>query len=69
MPLLTKQEQEIFEELGKCFAKFTELPVYHPADKTEFMQAIHVCQNIILSRPGYASQSYTGLWEQRNAGS
>lgn len=64
--ILTDAEQRLAALLGECFNLFKQLPVYHPSDMDEFVRAIHAAQNIVLARPGYASQAHlTGLWEQR----
>lgn len=34
---------------------FLKLPVIHRADQDEFAQAIHLAQNIVLSRPAVES--------------
>lgn len=59
--LLTKKEQQIHALLGKAFNLFTELEAYHPSDSPEFANAIHVCQNIVLSRPAFVSQAFVDL--------
>lgn len=64
--ILTEQEQALVNLLGQCFNAFKQLPIYHPSDMDEFVRAIHAAQNIVLARPGYASQPHLGiLWNKR----
>lgn len=66
MKLLTDTEQRIANLLGECFTLYKTLPVYHPSDADNFLRAVHAAQNIVLARPGYASQpQQVGLWESR----
>ena len=51
MPELTEQELRVANALGNIWNEFLLFPVLHPSDRREFEQAIHVAQNIILSRP------------------
>jgi hypothetical protein len=48
---LTDQEEKIANMLGDAFNEYLKLPVQHPMETEEFCMAIHVCQNIVLSRP------------------
>lgn len=48
---LTEQEEKIANMLGDVFNEYLKLPIQHPMETQEFCQVIHVCQNIILSRP------------------
>lgn len=47
---MTPDELEIIRLLAQCFIKFNELPIYHKSDAPEFVNAIHQCQNIVMSR-------------------
>jgi len=59
---LTEEEFFLNELLGKCASLFVQLPKMHIADAPEFYQAIHVCQNIVLSR---LAMRQMGMGEQR----
>jgi hypothetical protein len=48
---LTNDERKIVDLLAEAFNAFVKLVVIHPSDNLEFCHAIHVAQNIILSRP------------------
>ncbi|MFA5166630.1 MAG: hypothetical protein WC449_05095 [Candidatus Paceibacterota bacterium] len=48
--LLTTEEQTIIEMLTDVWNLFLELPELHRSDTVEFMQGIHLLQNIILAR-------------------
>ena len=48
---LNEAEIKVLNMLGECFNEYRALVVLHPCDLNEFMQAIHVAQNIILARP------------------
>lgn len=48
---LTEQEEKIANMLGDVFNAYMLLPVEHQMEQREFCQAIHACQNIVLSRP------------------
>jgi len=47
---LTADERIVLEILAQAWNQFVELPVIHPQDQVEFMQAIHRAQNIVMSR-------------------
>lgn len=47
---LTKEEQVIIEDLVNVWNLFIELPQLHQSDRIEFMQGVHLLQNIILAR-------------------
>jgi len=47
---LTVDERVVLETLAEAWNQFVELPVVHPQDQFEFMQAIHRAQNIVMSR-------------------
>jgi len=48
---LTTDEADLVKDLGEIFNQFLLLPKEHANDAPEFCSAIHVCQNMILSRP------------------
>ena len=48
---LTKAERDLVNALGSVWNAFLNLPVTHDNDSREFLHAIHLCQNIVLSRP------------------
>lgn len=47
---LTLNERTVLDILAQAWNQFVELPVIHPQDQVEFMQAIHRAQNIVMSR-------------------
>lgn len=47
---LTDNEQIIIEMLADVWNLFSDLPQLHQSDRVEFMHAIHVLQNIVMSR-------------------
>ncbi len=49
---VTEQEAKVASMLGAAWNAFLELPIEHPSDRTEFCQALHQAQNIVLSRSG-----------------
>ena len=49
--LLTRAERSVFNMLGEAYNLFKQLERLHTADETEFAEAIHRAQNIVLSRP------------------
>lgn len=49
--LLSQEEKEILLELGAIWNRYIKLDELHPNDKQDFLNAIHVCQNIIYARP------------------
>ncbi len=53
MNSLTSLEKSILNTLSKAWNDFNSLPSFTKAkwEKSEFMNAIHVAQNIILARP------------------
>ena len=55
--LLNQQEQTCLNTLADAWDKFLELPSLHPWHSMEFMHAIHVAQNIVLSRPALLAQA------------
>ena len=58
---LTSEEMEVCNLLGMAYMKFQQLPILHSRDEPEFIQAIHVCQNIILARPALESMGFVEL--------
>ncbi len=50
---LTAEEQLVMKAANKLVRAFTKLPVLHPADRQEFVTAIHQIQNIVLARASY----------------
>lgn len=49
--LLRDEERRILDILGNAYNLFNELYPIHSHDCAEFCRAIHMAQNIILSRP------------------
>ena len=49
--MITPAEQEVLDSLADAWNKYIRLQEQHPEDRTEFMRAIHVAQNIVLARP------------------
>jgi len=51
MPLgLTDSEKEVLALLGQAYNKFVTLEGKHPADDTEFTEAIHAAQKMVALR-------------------
>lgn len=48
---LKKKEDEILLILANAYNKFGDLPILHEADTEDFLRAIHMAQNIVMSRP------------------
>ncbi|WP_421057629.1 hypothetical protein [Klebsiella variicola] len=44
-------ERDVAQLLGDAWDLYLSLPVEHPNERSEFCQAIHACQSIVLSRP------------------
>lgn len=67
--MLTPEEIEVNNLLGQAYNLFGKLPVIHPADKNDFVYAIHLAQNIILSRSGLRDLniSYPNLATEQNS--
>ena len=51
MNLLTKEENRVLENLADAYIWFSQLQTLHPDDRKDFSYAIHMAQNIVLSRP------------------
>ncbi len=49
--MMTEKETALTELLGKCHAKFTELPRQHPMEQREFCEGIHRLQAMVMARP------------------
>lgn len=49
-PLLNDIEKIIIKTLGEAFNQYNDLEELHPSDRSEFIHAIHMAQNIIMSR-------------------
>lgn len=47
---VTDAERKIAQTLGDAWNAYLELPIEHPMERDEFCRAIHVCQNMVLSR-------------------
>jgi hypothetical protein len=47
---MTTSEENILAMLAEVWNKFLKLPTEHPMEHQEFCSAIHVCQNMVLSR-------------------
>jgi hypothetical protein len=48
--LVDEKEMKVVDLLAESYNAFTELPVLHPNDHVEFVQAIHAAQNIVMAR-------------------
>lgn len=48
---LTLNELTILTKLAEAWNTYTELEILHSSDATEFQQAIHQAQNIVMARP------------------
>lgn len=48
---LTAQERIVLDTLAEAWNAFTELEVLGEWHKTEFMQAIHIAQRIVMVQP------------------
>lgn len=64
---LTNQEKAVLHLLGQAWNELLMLPEIHPADRDEFLRAIHAAQNIILARPAEETSAiaYCGLEQLR----
>ncbi len=49
--LLNTQERRVLKRLVQAWSEFIKLDSYHPKDTTEFEQAIHRAQDLVLARP------------------
>ncbi len=49
--LLSVEELKIINALGDVWNSFVELAVVHSSDTSEFRQAIHKAQRIVMTRP------------------
>ena len=49
--MLNPDEQHVIDLTVKLTNAFCQLPEEHPADKEEFVQAIHRIQDMVMSRP------------------
>jgi len=47
---LTEQEGKVMDALVTAWNEFTKLKVQHPSDVPDFVNAIHVCQQILGMR-------------------
>lgn len=66
--MLTQEEINVLELLGKAASAFFGLETVHPSDSLDFTYAIHLAQNLVLARPGMRQyQARTGhvYMEQR----
>ncbi len=61
---MTPEELALIEKLADCTIAFHQLDSYHPSDEVEFGYAIHVCQNIVMSR--VAVRKYPELFRRMN---
>lgn len=50
MSILTVEEKELLCKLGECWNLFTSLEKRSSADNSEFVDAIHRCQQIVALR-------------------
>ena len=50
---MTKAESDCFLLTGQVMNSFSRLPPLHQADVVDVCNAIHVIQNILMSRPFY----------------
>ena len=56
---MTEAEADCWIAVAAAAGKFFELPELHPMDKQEVVQAIHIIQYKLMSRPAY--RKYKGL--------
>lgn len=47
---LNTQELALCDKLADCWNDFLQLEIMHPSERTEFMNAIHSAQNIVMAR-------------------
>lgn len=47
---MTADEMAIVEQLGDAWDAYLQLPVLHPSDRVDFMNAIHAAQRIVMAR-------------------
>ena len=59
IPMLTDDENAALAVSAELASAFYSLPVLHPLDQPEFTTAIHVIQNMILSRAAYRQHKET----------
>lgn len=57
---LTQQERICLDRLVAAWNQFTELPLGHPNDQSDFMNGIHICQRILAARQ--AKRIQPELW-------
>lgn len=58
---LTEQEARVARLLGDLWNEYLQLPVEHPMEREEFCKAVHVCQDIVLSRCGRRALQTAGV--------
>lgn len=57
---LTDKEGEVADLLIEAWNKYIKLPKQHPTEIDEFMQGIHICQNLMTIR--IARRCYPKGW-------
>lgn len=72
--MLTPEELNLVDDLGKCMVAFDKLPRMHPDEVFEFKLAIHRLQDLIAIRCAqrvypdrfatYTPEKYPELYEQ-----
>ncbi len=55
---LTQQEQDVLAHLVEAWNAFTNLPIQHGDDLTEFRHCIHRLQEKVLARPARNYPTY-----------
>lgn len=50
---MTEEEADCWEMVAEAAGMFFRLPKLHPSDEGEVVQAVHIIQNKLLSRPTY----------------
>lgn len=57
---LTDNEGEIMDLLVKAWNKYIELPIQHKSECNEFVEGVHICQNLLAIR--IARRHYPKGW-------
>lgn len=58
---LTKQEEEIAEDILKVHHRYLGLPKQHPSDIDEWITGIHILQGLLMQR--IARRLYPQYWK------
>jgi len=63
---LTSAEIKLCEKLGDVWNDFCKLQIMHPSDETDFMNAVHLAQYIIMKRS--AQRDHTDVFYIQQSG-